>query len=149
MIPIMSFDLPAIATRAGILAAVGAALWVGGCTHERHQWEIKQAASESLADARSEGLKTELQLKDETHAQLLDFIGAVYQRDLDSLRNRPPRRVEVIRSGACTGVSGAELSRPDAEFLTGEAARAERIRTERDEIAGKFNDLLKACNSDE
>ena len=146
MIPIMSFDLQALAVRAGLAVAIGAALWVGGCTHERHQWEVKQAASESLADAKSDGLKAELQLKDDTHEQLLDFIGAVYQRDLDSLRKRPPRRIEVIRGGTCEGVSGAELSRPDAEFLTGEAARAERIRTERDELADKFNKLLKACS---
>lgn len=135
-----------LATRAGLIVAAAAALWVGGCTHERHRWEVAQAASESHADAVFDGLKAELKLKDETHAQLLDFVGAVHQRDLDSVRNRPPRRVEVVRAGTCEGVTGAQLSGPDAGFLVGEAARAERIRVERDDLAGKFNALLSACS---
>lgn len=130
----------------GIAVAVGAALWVGGCTHERHRWEVMAAASESHADATAEGLKAELKLKDETHAQILDFVGAVHQRDLDSVRNRPARRPEAVRGATCEGVTGAQLSGPDAGFLVGEAARAQRILAERDDLAGKFNDLLKACS---
>lgn len=140
-------NLQAIAIRAALFAAACLACWVGGCTSERIDWKAKEAASESLAEAKVEGLKHELDHITETGKQVQDFIADIHQRDLDSLRNRPPRRVEVIRGGACEGVSGAQLSKPDSEFLIGEAARAERIRKERDEIADKFNALLSQCNS--
>lgn len=50
-----------------------------------------------------------------------------------SLRDRPARRVVVAGPAAappanCQGATGAELSRPDAEFLVGEAARADGLR---------------------
>lgn len=49
---------------------------------------------------------------------------------LDGLRDRPERAAGVsegARAG-CAGGTGAELSRPDAGFLAGEAARADDIR---------------------
>jgi len=49
---------------------------------------------------------------------------------LDSLRNRPDRPAgmpEAARAD-CEGGTGAELFRPDAEFLAREAARADEIR---------------------
>ena len=147
MTPILSVDLGAWALRIGLVAALCLASWVGGCAKERMRWEVKAAAAETLADTKVNGLITELKRKEDTHAQILDFVAAVHQRDVDSLRNRPARRIEVVRSGACEGVTGAQLSGPDAGFLTGEAARAQRVLSERDEIAGKFNALLKACNS--
>ena len=147
MTPILSVDIGAWVLRIGLVAALCVASWIGGCTKERMRWEVKAAAAESLADTKVETLKDELKLKEDTHAQVLDFVAAVHQRDVDSLRNRPARRVEVVRSGACAGVTGAQLSGPDAGFLTGEAARAQRVLSERDEIAGKFNALLKACST--
>lgn len=121
--------------------------WIGGCTTERHSWQVKAAQAESVADARSESLQDIIKLKDDTHAQVLDFVAAVHERDLDSLRNRPPRRIEVVRDGACSGSTGAELSRPDAEFLAGEAARAERVLEGLRTLTGKYNQLLKSCSS--
>jgi hypothetical protein len=49
---------------------------------------------------------------------------------LDGLRDRPERPAgmpEGARTG-CAGGTGAELSRPDGEFLAREAARADGIR---------------------
>ena len=46
---------------------------------------------------------------------------------LKRLRNRPDRLPETSQAN-CTGATGAQLSAPDAEFLTREAARADRIR---------------------
>lgn len=140
-------NLQAFAIRAALIAAACLACWVGGCTSERMDWKAKEAASESLAEAKVEGLKHELDHISKTGRQVQDFIAAVHQRELDSLRNRPPRRIEVIRGGACGGVSGAELSGPDASFLVGEAARAQRILAERNEVIDKFNALLSQCNS--
>ena len=58
-------------------------------------------------------------------------IAVALRTDIDSLRERPPRTVRVEVPGApanCEGVTGRELSRPDAEFLAGLAARADRLR---------------------
>lgn len=62
--------------------------------------------------------------------------------DLAGLRDRAERRANADTEGAgtvgqCAGASGAELSRPDAEFLTREAARA-------DDAAERLNQ----CNAD-
>ena len=45
---------------------------------------------------------------------------------LEQLRQRPERLPDP--APACEGTTGAELSRPDAEFLAREAARADRLR---------------------
>jgi hypothetical protein len=46
---------------------------------------------------------------------------------LERLRHRPDRMPDAARPN-CQGATGVELSRPDAEFLEREAARADRIR---------------------
>lgn len=60
-------------------------------------------------------------------------IAARYAAQLDSLRQRPDRRPTPANgvpeaTAACAAATGAELSRPDAEFLIGESARADRQR---------------------
>lgn len=48
---------------------------------------------------------------------------------LDELRNRPERRSTTANNPTdCKGATGAELSRPDSEFLERLAARADTIR---------------------
>lgn len=135
----------ATAIKWGLLAVLVVGAWVGGCTNERTKWKAKEIASESLADVRVEGLKRELELSKESGKQAVALVSDVLNAQLDGLRNRPMRRVEVIRGGACTGVTGAELSRPDGEFLEREAARAQRILIERDKVIQDFNSLLAAC----
>ena len=55
--------------------------------------------------------------------------------NIKRLHNRPNKRhVPKDNKATCEGATGAELSRPDASFLTREAARADTIRT-----------ALKAC----
>ncbi|CAN8141652.1 Bacteriophage lysis protein [uncultured Thiomicrorhabdus sp.] len=61
------------------------------------------------------------------HAESLEAINTTLAADLKQLRDRPPRIIETARAD-CQGSTGAELSRKDAEFLTREAARADRIR---------------------
>lgn len=131
--------------RLGIVAGAFVAGWVGGCTHEAQKTQLQYQKAELAAGHKTELLEQELTHVRETNKQVLEFVASVYQRDIDSLRNRPPRRVEVIKAGTCTGVSGAELSGPDAEFLTGEAARAQRILEERDARTAELNAAVRAC----
>lgn len=60
-------------------------------------------------------------------------IAARYAAELDGLRKRAERRPAPTgetssTTATCAGATGAELSRPDAGFLIGEAARADRQR---------------------
>lgn len=95
--------------------------------------EIAQQREAAVTSARLE----ERRMQSETHDVLrrqnenLAGINATLERDLDGLRNRPPRTIRVpTDSGVeCAGTTGAELSGPDAGFLAREAARADRLRT--------------------
>lgn len=137
--------IPPALQKLAIVAALCGACWVGGCTHERMEQRAMAAHSEALADVKVEGLERELKLSKQSGEKAVAFVADVLGSELDRVRNRPPRRVEVIKSGSCEGVTGAQLSGSDAEFLSREAARAERIRVERDEIAGMYNSLVAAC----
>lgn len=131
--------------RLGIVAGAFCIGWIGGCNHEAQDRRLDEQAAESSAERKTEFLSLELKHVEDTHKQMLEFVDSVYRTDLDRLRNRPPRRIEVIKAGTCTGVSGAELSGPDAEFLTGEAARAQRILNERNACTAELNAVQAAC----
>lgn len=57
-------------------------------------------------------------------------INTRLRADLAGLRDRPERSgdLSAVPGTGCQGATGAELSRSDAEFLVGEAARADEIR---------------------
>lgn len=57
---------------------------------------------------------------------------------IDELRNRPER---TVHTSDCKGATGAELSRPDAGFLAGEAARAERQRNALEACYSQYDSL--------
>lgn len=137
--------MQAYLVRVLIFLAVMVAAWVGGCTHERIEWKKLAAINEGIADAKVEGLESELELSKRTAQNQVRLTYDVLNSELDGLRSRPPRRVEVIKSGTCTGVTGAELSAEDGEFLVREAARAERILIKRNQVVEQFNSLLSKC----
>lgn len=66
---------------------------------------------------------------------------------VDSLRKRPERIVTVTRSevsgtpAACTGTTGAELARGDAEFLAGYSADAAKLETALNQCEAAYNAL--------
>lgn len=69
--------------------------------------------------------------KQDAYEANLRRVGSQRDAAIASLRNRP-ERVAVPASGAgaeaCKGATGAALSRPDAAFLVGLAARADELR---------------------
>jgi hypothetical protein len=87
-----------------------------------------QAAAASQAAADREKFDEQERI---SNAQLGSVIA---DRDnlLARLRNRParPASMPAPSSEASSGGSGAVLYREDAEFLTGEAARADQLRVE-------------------
>lgn len=106
-------------------------------------WEAdKAAAAIKLAEAERKARQTEHDMQaaaDEYERQKREEIDRLTDKHralVDSLRQRAARpansNVPAVAGNAqstpvCTG---AELHREDAEFLAGEAARADRLRTE-------------------
>lgn len=117
-----------------VLAIVGAFLAgnIHGHQSERTTWQakIEEARAEASEVARKQEhakqgkINEALRKENERMAR----INAGLAADIDELRNRPPRRVPETTGTSCAGATGAELSGPDARFLVGEAARADRLR---------------------
>ena len=78
-----------------------------------------------------------------TKNENLNNIASEYKLAIDGLRNRKARPSETVYTTVtevretCTG---SQLFREDAEFLTGEAARAEAIVVERDFYYQRYED---------
>lgn len=119
-----------------LLVAVG--LVFGGYAwgdSSRNTWWLAKTETD-----KRKAIETALTTEREIHAKANAIIrqqvseqAAIAQRlraDLISLRNRPERSTSLPpdAGSACQGATGAELSRPDAEFLSWEAARADEIR---------------------
>lgn len=121
----------------GVVLAVLAG-YVSGNLHgrsaERTAWEARfeheraDAAQAARAEEqrRQEAVNAVLSKQNKT----LAGVNAGLRRDLDGLRNRPERPAPVPGHprADCEGATGAELSRTDAGFLAGEAARADELR---------------------
>lgn len=101
-------------------------------------WAEQQATesmnfAEQMKEQKAE-LETLRRAEREKDAKYEMRIDDLHRRELAlraGLRNRA-ERPELSASGAAlacqAGATGAELSRPDAEFLVGEAARADQLR---------------------
>lgn len=117
-------------------------------TEERvnQKWISEQIKKDAAnTKTHSEIVEAALQLEREKNEEISKLNASV--SDLTKrLQNRPSRieyrdtpRVEQ----ACTG---AELYREDGEFLAGEAARADRIRIERDYYFDQYEQARKKLN---
>jgi hypothetical protein len=98
-----------------------------GSNDKYTEWQLEIAAQ---AEASREKEK-ELQAKEDANTRRHQNEVRTIQSKLDDatkrLRNRPERLPDTSLAN-CKGSTGAELSKPDGEFLVGEAARADRIR---------------------
>lgn len=122
--------LGVLATAIGILFG---GYWWGDST--RNTWWLaktetdkRKAVEEALLKERIQQGKVNDALRQQADSQAA--INNRLRSDLASLRNRPERagNLSTTARSSCTGATGAELSRPDAEFLVGESARADTIR---------------------
>lgn len=115
------------------IAAIGGGyLW--GDTTRNTAWLAKtetdkrKAIEEALTTERENHAKANTIIRQQVSEQAA--IAERLRSDLIGLRNRADRTsAESHTSGSvCQGATGAQLSRPDAEFLSWEAARADDIR---------------------
>ena len=122
--------LGAVATIIGV--ATGGYLW--GDSARNTKWLAKTEADkrksveQALTIERANQEKANAAIRKQASDQAI--INTRLRADLASLRNRPERTADLsaIPGARCSGATGAELSRSDAEFLVGEAARADEIR---------------------
>lgn len=96
--------------------------------------EVKRSEDERAARSREQQLAAKVGEIEQRKTDEIDRIRAGYADDIASLQqraNRKPASPSGVSapSPACQGSTGAELSRADAGFLVGEAARADQLRT--------------------
>jgi len=114
-----------------IAACIGGYFYGVEVTDTKWIAKTQTAINEAVAAARAQEKIKQDEVNEITQTQITELasIHAHMQRDLISLRNRPSRRNSARDTKTdCKGTSGRELSGPDAEFLTREAARADTIR---------------------
>lgn len=119
-----------------LLVAIGLIFggYAWGDTSRNTWWLAKTETDKRLAVEAA--LTTERENHAKTNAIIRQQVtdqAAINDRlrsDLIGLRNRPERTagLPTATGPACQSATGAELSRPDAEFLSWEAARADEIR---------------------
>jgi len=121
----------------GIVATVIGAYFTGGFVESGRcdtRWEAK--TNKDKKDAVELALTTERANQEKINAAIRQqaadqaAINARLRADLASLRNRPERAsgATAVSRPTCTGATGSQLSRQDAEFLVWESARADEIR---------------------
>lgn len=116
---------------------VGLALLAGAYAGGRwHQWQedeqdLVAAKLEATEKAREREAQWQSDVEVLTDVQQTEIRRVAAARDaaVRELRNRPDRLPEAS-TAACDGATGAQLSRPDAAFLVGEAARADQLRAD-------------------
>ncbi len=120
---------PYVAIGVAVLLAVSHGwAYVTGGKHTEQKWQAEVA--EQTAKAREQEQIWQ-GVVNETSKRYLETLGVVRGRlaiALNSLRDRPDRPLPEAPRTDCKGATGAELSRPDAGFLAGEAARADQMR---------------------
>jgi len=121
-----------------LIGILGFALWTGtvflyGNGHGKKS--IANAVNIATIEATKKARKEE-QIKQEKVNELFktqyDEVSNINNKltsDIKRLHKRESRRHKSEDTKSkCTGATGKELSKPDAEFLTREAARADKIR---------------------
>ncbi len=116
-----------------ILSMLGAATWfVFEAGADSVRADMAETVRQAVKAAREAEQKKQEKVNDiaqEQHDEQTRINGRL-TADLIELRDRPSRRHLPGGTGtACKGATGAELSRPDAEFLTRFAARADKAQT--------------------
>lgn len=97
--------------------------FVSGCQHQQSKQEkvIRDKEHQYQADADKIRKDKDAQIND-INNQLVDAIS--------ELRKRPSRTAEASDGSIAKGCNGSQLYAEDSEFLTREAARAEKIKVE-------------------
>lgn len=140
MIPLPNSAAVRIGALVAVIVGASVAGWtVRGWKEDSAINSLRTTIAQGVAAAATEARRIERNEQEvvnhalRTQNESLAGIAARLRTDLERLRQRPERPaiaagVPAAVDPACAGATGAELSRPDAEFLVREAARADEIR---------------------
>lgn len=144
--------------RSAALFVLAAALmgfgYVKGIEHEEARFEAYRVAQQKAIDAQvvkanqtMANLKSDAQILEEVKNAEIKAIDGRLAVALGELRNRPERRPDMPQAAAsCAGATGADLSRPDAEFLERYDALALKYQAQLKQCAVQYEKALKAVN---
>lgn len=133
-----------------IIAATSVAIFLSGWFINGWRWEAKYVAlqkehAEAVVKAQQEARRKEIALEMQADKIRMEQANEKrrlirqYQSITDGLRNRPASRsTEPAPSSSGTGATGAQLARPDGEFLSGYAADAAQLQLAYDECRAKY-----------
>lgn len=135
-----------VAVYVAILGFGIAAGWMtNGWRLEARIASIKASHAQAYSDAQKAARARENALQAQADAQRkkkdaeIARINTRLAAALDGLHNRPSRLPESSRT--CGGATGTELSKPDAEFLAREAARADKAVENLNHCIAQYNSL--------
>lgn len=138
-------------TIAELIEAIVAAVLAAGIAYgvyiykDRQYQKLEAQYSQAVAQAQKKALEQTQNLNnykaeaDKDKQDAVSKVSADYQRTINSLRKRA-QRPAVLPDPASVGqtCTGAELYREDAEFLAGEATRADKAIIDRDYYYGQY-----------
>lgn len=106
-----------------------------GAQKERVMWQERDRKADALVAQREKDLQDQKAKADKDKDHALSLLATANNALVISLRDRPNRPGSQANavdgtSEVAKGCTGAELYRPDGEFLSREAARADRLAVE-------------------
>lgn len=115
-------------------------------TEELRQREVKRGDDERAARARESTLALRAGQIEQEKINEVDRIRALLAAADVRLQNRPDRKPAgaggmPAPTPACQGSTGAELSKQDGQFLTGEAARGDELRAALSACYGAYDSV--------
>lgn len=126
----------------GLIGLTALSLFYAGWFVNGSRWEAKHESlirsyqeeallAQKKARATEQALQATIDRERTTHETKIRTINTQLVAALNELRERPTRTSVVYTKSPCDcpGARGSQLFREDAEFLTREAARADRLAT--------------------
>ena len=164
MWPITTTKVALALAAATAVACVAVGVWSYRTGHERgaaavqQKWDAERAAiaaaqAEELMKARQreKALTEALDKQRLERRREVDRITAEYRRAIDGMRERPDRQGDggvsdpaTAGTGPTANCTGAQLYRSDAEFLVGEAARADQLRVALQQCKAAYDEVRQA-----
>ena len=136
-------NLELLVLRGVAAAGLLVAAWGYGVHWSNERHELKRLQAVEQARQVEANWQTNVEALQEIHHAEVRRLSSELERARSELRNRPDRMPEASRQ-ACAGATGAELSRPDAEFLVGEAARGDQLRADLQTCLGWIEEVTGA-----
>ena len=113
------------------------------------KYEDALRVQEQKAQKASKELQASADKNRQDKDEKIDSISRQLDSALIRLRNRPSRSEAPNNPGSVQACTGRELYREDGEFLTREAARAEKVLAERDYYYQQYEEVRKKYGNSE